>query len=65
MLLPCKGTSTRYHNTSVASGNSIVELWERLDRSLYTDQKWNVLDTKTGKTLTPEEFNTIVCRLKG
>lgn len=65
ILLPCPGTSSRYHNTVAAEGNSLLELWDKLERALYADQLWEVRDTKGKKTLTPNEFNTIVWRLKG
>lgn len=65
VLLPCEATSKSYHNTVAASADSIVGLYEVLERALDWNQIWEVQDSRTGKTMTRDEFQAIVNRLKG
>jgi hypothetical protein len=65
ILLPCEATSKSYHNKVVASANSLIELWETLQRALNHDQVWVIRDTKLNKSLTREEFHQIITKIKG
>lgn len=65
VLLPCEATSRSYHNAIVSSADSIVALYDCLERGLNWDQVWIVKDERTGKTMTREEFYSLVNRLKG
>lgn len=65
ILLPCPATSKSSWNKCVASGTSLVYLWNSLQRNLNHDQLWVIRDTKLNKDISQDEFNNIVCKLKG
>jgi hypothetical protein len=62
ILDPCEATSKSYWNKAIAEGNSLMELHRNMPGLDYTQQR-HVLDSKTGKRLTCDEFLDIVHRL--
>ncbi len=61
VLLPCKDTSEDYWNRVISSADKLAEVFDTTQYGyLGHDQLWQVVDSKTGKIISSEEYRKIV-----
>lgn len=64
ILLECEGTSPSWWNREICSHDKILDFWFDSEyRYLYSDQKYQIIDNKTGFVLTSDHFREILQKL--
>jgi hypothetical protein len=59
VLDPCEATGRAFWNQVMASADRLADVFDQTSRP-YQDQKWHILDSKTGKVISREEFWKII-----
>lgn len=67
ILAPCDATRKESWGKTVGEGDSILALWDKVGWRGFTDadQVLKVVDSRTGKEMSEEEYAALVRRLKG